>query len=519
MTRWTHQTLIDWPKRGVTYTNVYSTSGVCAPSRAAITLGMYPSAVGANHMRTSSNTQDTGLPAYEAVPPAHAKILSQYLREAGYYTTNNVKTDYQFLPPKAAWNESSVFAHWRNRPAGQPFYAVFNFTTTHESGLFEPYGIRHIESRHYFSDDAARIAQLPQHHAQKTSVIDTPIHLPIDTVFKVPPYLPDTPEVQYDLWKMYNNLVETDRQIGAIIQQLIDDNLYDSTIVVFYSDHGGPLPRQKRLIYDSGLQVPFIIRFPNARRGGSTDDQLISFVDFAPTTLGMAGIDAPPHMHGQDFLAIDTEKREYIHAAADRFDGFTDVIRAVKNERFKYIRNYRPEQGYYLPVVYRERIPTMQALLRLRDSNGLTPEQAQWFRTSKPVEELFDTHNDPHELVNLAGEERYQDELRQLRLEMDRWLADIGDVPNTAEVDLINALWGGQPEKPTTATPEFSTMNNKFVLSSDTEGAVISYQLSSDDSAQWHLYTGPFLVPSKTSVTAVAHRLGFNESPSVVVKN
>ena len=176
---------------GVTYTNVYSTSGVCSPSRAAIALGMYPSSVGANNMRTTSNTEQTGLPKYEAVPPENAKMLSQYLREEGYYTTNNLKTDYQFKAPKAAWDESGPFAHWRNRKPGQPFYAVVNFTTTHESGLFEPYGFRKIESRHYFSDNRKKIAKLPQHHAEKSSEANTPEHVPKDLDFPIPPYLPD----------------------------------------------------------------------------------------------------------------------------------------------------------------------------------------------------------------------------------------------------------------------------------------------------------------------------------------
>ncbi|WP_245953158.1 sulfatase-like hydrolase/transferase [Alteromonas aestuariivivens] len=499
---------------GVVYTNVFSPSGVCAPSRAAIALGMYPSAVGANNMRTTSNTQETGLPSYEAVPPAEAKMLSQYLRELGYYTTNNLKEDYQFKAPKTAWHDSSALAHWRDRAQRQPFFAVVNFTTTHESGLFEPYGFREIEFRHYLNNDKKAITALPQHHSVKTTEADTPVHLPKDTDFNIPPYLPDTPVVRRDMWKMYNNLAETDRQIGAVLQQLKDDGLYDSTIIVFYSDHGGPLPRQKRLIYDSGLKVPMFIRFPHAKGAGARDDQLISFVDLAPTTIALAGGEIPSHMHGRNFLGQNTPARKYIHAAVDRLDEYTDAIRAVRDKQFKYIRNYRPNQGYYLPLAYREKIPSMQELLRLKASGQLSEAQAQWFRSQKPAEELFDVEADPHELNNLAGLPEYADTLHRLSSEMDRWLAQIGDTPNLPESELIAGLWQGQNTQPQTAQPVVEKSHGKISLTSPTPGANISYSLgnSSDASLHWQPYYEPFEVETGTAISVIAHRIGYQES-------
>lgn len=500
-------------REGITYTNVYSTSGVCAPSRAALALGMYPSSVGANHMRTSSHTEATGLPRYEAVPPPEARMLSHYLREAGYYATNNYKTDYQFKEPRNAWDENSVYAHWRHRPAGQPFFSVVNFTTTHESGLFEPYGIRRIESRHYFADDAARVAALPQGPLEKTSEAEAPVHLPYDADFPIPPYLPDTELARRDFWKMYNNLVETDRQIGATLAQLEQDGLLGSTIIVFYSDHGGPLPRQKRLIYDSGLRVPMIIRFPDGRLAGTTDDQLISFVDFAPTTLEMAACPIPTHLQGRSFLGQGA-KREYIHAAADRFDEKTDALRAVKDQRFKYIRNYRPQQPYYLPLAYRERIPMMQELLRLRDSGELTEAQALWFRSSKPREELFDTLSDPHELRNLADDPAYAAKLAELSGELDRWLAAIGDQPELAEADLIQQLWGGRDAQPRTANPSVAIDSGIATIECPTEGATIGYKLIDRGykPVSWTIYQGPFELPKGMRLQAFAHRIGYAES-------
>lgn len=504
-------------KEGVTYTNVYSPSGVCSPSRASLALGMYPSSIGANHMRTSSHREITGLPAYEAVPPPQAKMLSQYMRGLGYYTTNNYKTDYQFKPPKNAWDDSSTTAHWRNRPEGKPFFSVVNFTTPHESGLFEPYGFREIEKRHYFSDDADKIGELPNHHSIKSDEADTAIHVPKDTEFPIPPYLPDTPEVRRDMWKVYNNLAETDQQIGAVLAQLEEDGLLEETIIFFYADHGGPLPRQKRLIYDSGLKVPLIIRFPESLAAGIKDNQLVSFVDFVPTTLSLAGHEIPAHMHGIDFISKNKGERDFIHAAADRFDGFTDSIRAVKDKRYKYIRNYRPDQGYYLPVTYRERIPTMQALLRLREEEKLNDAQAQWFRDSKDADELFDTISDPHELNNLAQDPKYADVLKGLKAEMDLWLETIDDKPQMSERDLVAKIWNGASTKPITEKPVITVDKGRVSLSSPTQGASISFRIdpNADEPGGWEIYTEPFPIKRDTRLLVQAHRIGFEPSETV----
>ena len=213
---------------GIIYPNLYSTSGVCAPSRAAIATGMYPSSIGANHMRVNSYTEVTGLPAYEAVPPSDTKMISELLRMNGYYCTNNYKEDYQFKAPVTAWDESSPYAHWRNRKDNQPFYAVFNFTNTHESGLFEPYGFRHIETRHYHEGDTTY-----KWKSGNITEAETPVHLPKDTEFEIPPYLPDNDLVRGDMWKLYNNIAEMDKQVGAVLNELEEDGLLENTIIFF----------------------------------------------------------------------------------------------------------------------------------------------------------------------------------------------------------------------------------------------------------------------------------------------
>jgi len=497
---------------GVIYPNMYSPSGVCAPSRAAIATGMYPSSIGANHMRTSSYTEVTGLPAYEAVPQPKVRMVSELLRMNGYYCTNNSKTDYQFTAPVTAWDESSQYAHWRNRVENQPFFAIFNFTETHESGLFEPYGFRKSELRHYHSGDTS-FTITPGRMTEE----ETTIHIPKNIDFPIPPYLPDTEVVRRDIWKMYNNIAEMDRQLGAVLKQLEDDGLLENTIVFFYGDHGGPLPRQKRLIYDSGLNTPMIIRFPNKQQSGTKDDQLVSFIDFAPTLLSLAGINPPDYMQGQAFLGDyqAKEERKFIQGAADRFDAFTDAIRAVRDEQFKYIRNYRPGQGYYLPLGYRERIPTMQELLRLRDKGKLDDIQALWFRENKSHEELYDCIADPHELHNLAADPAYREKLEELRAEMDRWIEEIGDQPNLPESDLISQLWGGKNTKPLTTKPIISSSDGRIAITCSTEGASLGYKIVGSDGIApkvWSVYQEPFSPQKGTKLLVKAHRIGFKPS-------
>ncbi|MEO9965745.1 MAG: sulfatase [Reichenbachiella sp.] len=501
---------------GVVFPHVYSPSGVCAPSRTAVITGMYPSSIGANHMRTNSHTEITGLPPYEAVPPPQVRLMSEWLRINDYYCTNNVKEDYQFSTPVTAWDESSELAHWRNRNQNQPFFSVFNFMVTHESGLFEPYPIRAGEFRHYHAGDTALVLTDSAKIALQTRA---QMHVSKQSDFPIPPYLPDNEIVRNDLWKMYNNIAEMDAQLGAILDQLEADGLLENTIIFFFADHGGPLPRQKRMVYDAGLNAPMIIRFPNQQLAGKIDEQLISFVDFAPTVLSLSSSELPDYFQGRPFLGKDASlsDREYIHAAADRFDGYTDVIRAVRDHRFKYIRNYRPQQGYYLPIAYRERIPTMQELLRLEKEGQLNAEQAQWFRQTKPEEELFDCKLDPHELVNLASDPAYENKRSELSAEMDRWLISINDDPNLPESELINKLWQGESGKPKTDEPKMTLKNKRVTLSCTTPGASLGYRFIDEKfgrtGSTWEVYTEPVIVPTAATLLEVkSHRIGFDPS-------
>ena len=479
---------------GVRYTQVFSSSGVCAPSRAAIATGMYQNRIGAQHMRTT-NIADFGVEGiipYEAVPPPYVKMHSQYFREAGYYASNNAKEDYQFRKAITAWDDSSRSAHWRNRAEGQPFFSVFNFGITHESQVWTQAG--------------------------NPLLVDDNLEVP------VPPYLPDSEIGRKDIRQVYSNIVAMDRQVGEILDQLEEDGLLNSTIIFWYSDHGGPLPRQKRLLYDSGIHLPLIIRFPDQFRAGEIDDQLISFVDFKSTILSLAGIEPPNYVDGRAFLGVyaNTPNRNYIHAAADRFDSEYDMIRAARDNQFKYLRNFYPEKPYYLPLTYREQMPVMQELLRMRDADQLNTTQAEWFRTSKEEEELFDVVNDPYELNNIAADPSYAEKLAELRQELDSWMGYVDDKGLMSEVELIESMWPNGVQ-PTTLSPNASKAGNDgaITLRSETEGASIGYQVLNEGEelgATWQIYQNPLTINEGQRLLAIAHRIGFIPSATISIR-
>ncbi len=474
---------------GVRFTNVFSVSGVCSPSRAALATGMYPTRIGATHMRNSGLAKflPEGIFPYEALPPAEVKMHSEYLRRIGYYCTNNPKEDYQFKKTLTAWDESSSNAHWRNKGPGQPFFAIFNFNVCHESRIWVK--------------------------AEDSLWVDANLEVPI------PPYLPNNDVGKRDVRRMYSNVLEMDHQVGEILKQLEEDGYLDNTIIVWYSDHGGPLPRQKRLLYESGLKVPMIIRYPDQKGAGEIDDRLISFIDFKPTLLSMAGIEPPEYLDGRAFAGEfeSPEKRKYIHGAADRFDERVDRIRAVRDRQYKYLRNFIPDQGYYLALAYREQMAVMKELLRMRDQGELDEYQSQWFRESKPEEELFDTYKDPYELNNLALDPAYKVKLEELREECDRWMAETNDMGLIPELEYIQSIWPGGVQ-PQTIAPEIEKTEQGYRITCKTEGASIGYQiLSGKETAgkTWQVYTGPLELGRKEKLVAVAHRIGYKPSARV----
>ena len=484
-------------EEGVLYTHFFSPSGVCAPSRAAIATGMYPTRIGAQHMRTGPwfrfTVKDKAIAnyprkAYEAMPPAGTHMMSSYLRRAGYFCTNNPKEDYQFRCELGAWDESNFEAHWKHRPdKNQPFFAIFNLDDTHESMIWR--------------------------RAKDSLLVDSLLEVPI------PPYLPTTEVAKRDIRRLYSLIVEMDRRVGNILDELEAAGELENTIVFWYTDHGGPLPRQKRTIYDSGIHVPMIIRFPNRQLAGKVDSQLLSFIDLKPTVLSLAGIEPPSYVDGKAWMGkyADTEERQYVFAAADRFDNQTDKIRAVRGRRFKLVRYYNLNQPYYLPVKYRETMPIMQELLRLHEKDSLDEYQAQWFRPQKDSLELFDLQDDPHELHNIIDDPRYAATVAELRNALDKWIAETGDKGQWPEEEYLEKIWpGGQ--QPVTEAPTIQVDSGKISLSCPTEGAQIAYQWAESKeglSPAWNIYGSPIEPQNGKTLFVQAHRIGYRPSSIV----
>lgn len=399
-------------REGTRYTNAFTVAGVCAPSRSCLITGMYPTTLGTCHMRCNH------------APPEHVRCFPAYLRRAGYYCTNNVKTDYQFDVPADAWDENSNKAHWRNRrEKDQPFFAVFNSTITHESQI-------------------GNLNSLPKALASRiTGGLHDPAHA------ELPPFYPDTEVIRKHWAHMYDLQSAMDVWAGDLLKQLDEDGLAGNTVVFFFSDHGDGIPRAKRWLYDSGLRVPLLVRWPQQLEANSVSDRLVSFVDFAPTVLSIAGVDIPAHMQGTPYLGARAGKpRRYVFGARDRMDERYDLIRAVRDSRYKYIRNYEPARAYDEYVSYNESWPVMQELRRVHDAGGLNEAQALFFRKTKPTEELYDTASDPFELCNLAEFPEHQGRLNELRGVLNHWIQDASDLGFVPETELDRFVPAARPD-------------------------------------------------------------------------
>ncbi len=367
---------------------------VCAPSRFTLITGMYAATCGpAEHMRAKGK-----IPGWLRGFPAH-------LRKAGYYTSNNAKTDYNApIDMKEAWDASSRNAHWRNRSnPKQPFFSVFNHEVTHESCLFP------VEEQ----------------------TLDFP---PTDPAkVRIPPYQPDTPEIRADWARHYNHIALMDAQVGAKLRDLEQSGLADNTIVFYYADNGGVVPRSKRFLQRSGTHVPLIVYFPPKWRHlapaapGSRIKEPVSFVDFAPTVLSLAGVKIPDYMMGRAFAgAAKSPPNEYVFCTRDRMDERYDMMRSLMSHRYLYIHNYRPELPYVQRLSYQFQARGYQSWAREAATGHLTPATAQ-FWGEKPTEELYDLVADPDNVHNLVNDPAYREALEKMRAEMKRRVLAIKD--------------------------------------------------------------------------------------------
>ena len=490
--------------QGIRYPNTFTTSGVCAPSRSTLMTGVHAISMGTQHMRTGHGIPGHFDTPYEAVPPPEVKAFPELLRRAGYATANLAKTDYQFGEPFTIWDlhagdylSAPDPTLWRDLrrdlPGERPFFAMLNLLVTHE-------GFLAIEDAQYPEPWNALVDQLIKARASQVEAVTDPASV------DVPPYYPDTPSVRASIAQFYDNVHAMDKLVGEILTALEEDGLFDNTIVIWTTDHGDAFPRAKRAVYDSGIKVPMILRFPDGRGAGTVNESLVSFIDMAPTILGLAGAQVPGFIQGRDFLA--GEAREFVFAARDRIDQIEDRVRAGRDARYKYIRNLRPELAYFRPVVFRDMFPIMRELWTGLEMGTLNATQGAYFKAPRPAEELYDTVDDPWEVNNLAGNSKHAEALARLRGAVDGWLDSVGDMGEMSELEMLGRMWPGL-EQPVTAAPKITRERNLVWLSSSTEGASIGFSV---DDGPWQLYTAPVALAPGESIAAKAVRYGYRES-------
>ena len=394
-------------KKGMIYTRAISNAPVCAPARTTIISGMYPPSTGSEHMRSMTSL------------PAQFKMYPAYLRKMGYYCTNNSKEDYNLKKEGEVWDESGRKGHWKNRPKGKPFFAIFNSTVSHES----------------------QIRKRP--HKQ--------VHDPAKV--RIPAYHPDHPEVRKDWAQYYDKLTDMDSQVGAKLKELKGAGLEDDTIVFYFGDHGSGMPRSKRWPFFSGLQVPLIIHIPEKWKhlassnyqANTKSDRQVGFVDLAPTLLSIAGMKPPSHMQGHAFMGKhEAPIQMYGYGFRGRMDERYDMVRSVVGKRYIYIRNYMPHKLYGQHVGYMFVTTTTQVWKRLYDEGKLNEAQSHFWKT-KPAEELYDLEKDPDEVNNLANSKGHAKILSQMRQAHRAHVTKIRDVGFLPEGEIHNRSKGSTP--------------------------------------------------------------------------
>lgn len=385
---------------GCRFEQAFTHAPVCAPSRGGMVTGRYPYSLGNHHMRCSL-----------AEAP---RTFTQELRDAGYHVNWNTKLDFNF-EPQDGWRDDA--SDWYLKPAAaEPFFVYENFGVTHESRMFP---------------DLPDALEDPPPEALGLSPHDP------DTL-TVPPHLTDCPEVRKQLAKYYNAYSVLDAQVGRRLQWLEEQGLAENTLVIYLSDHGRGLPREKRWCYDAGLHLPLIVRWPGQLEPGSISDALVAWVDIAPTLLSLAGARIPADYQGQVFLGDDAApSRSCVFAGRDRMDEVFDWVRVARDQHWHYIRNYAPKLPWAQYQKYMEQqeiMPVMRAKWKAGELNG---DEAAFFADEKPIEELFDMEKDPCCMHNLAGDPAYDGPLEKMRAQLQAHLASVKDLGAVTEEELV----------------------------------------------------------------------------------
>jgi len=394
--------------KGMLLKRAWSCAPVCAAARTTIIAGMYSPSTGGEHMRSM------------VAMPKGTKMYPQFLREAGYYCTNNSKEDYNLKKPEGVWDVSSVKAHWMNRKEGQPFFAIFNEMCSHESQL--------RKRPHVAIHDPAKV--------------------------RVPAYHPDTPEVRQDWAQYYDQVTLADASAGERLKELEAAGLAADTIVFYYADHGSGMPRNKRWPCNSGLQVPMVVYFPPKWQhlapkeygAGVKSDRLVSFVDLAPTLLSLIGVQPPEWMQGHAFAGkFQSEPQPFVYGFRGRMDERYDCVRSVTDGRFVYLRNYMPHLSQGQHVTYQFETPSTRVWRQMYDAGKLTPEQSIFWKVPKDPEELYDLQSDPDEVHNLAAQPEHTTTLAKMRAAQENLALKIRDAGMIAEGEMHHRSVGTTP--------------------------------------------------------------------------
>ncbi len=493
-------------QQSIRYTNAFVTAPVCSPVRSTLISGMYATSLGTANLRS-----DFPFPGF-------VKGYPSYLKNAGYFCTNNVKTDYNTSSAKriidASWDECSSKAHWHHKKSGQPFFSIFNNMTTHQSRSM-------VWTYERFQKEVqSRLSADEIHDPGKAPV---------------PPYYPDTPVIRKTIARYYDCITAMDKDTGALLKQLKNDGLEENTIVFFYSDHGAGLPRHKRALFDSGMHIPLLIRFPEKYRHlaptspGGTCSDLVSTIDLPPTLLQLAGLPVPDYMQGKPFLGADFEKakpRSFIFGARDRVDEAYDCARSIRDERYLYIRTFMPHLSYNQPSFYPYQGEIRKEISRCLAQGKLTTKaQLQYAGPRRPREALFDTRNDPKQLDNLASDPAHRGRLTKMRTLLYNWILETRDLEFLPETERAKRCKAHNKTPYELAQDKTLYPLDRIFSAADlvgrTDAASVSQQVAllsdSDAAVRYWVAMGLHAAPEKTETMQQALKNCLND-PSEVVR-
>ena len=383
---------------GARFTRAFTHAPVCAPSRSGLVSGRHPLAYGGQHMRSQV--------------VAHPAPFTRALAAAGYAVLWPGKTDLQGLPDKELGANRRP---WLDRaPPRGPFLAYHNIFLTHESQIR--------------ADDAG--------HARNTAGL-TPADRRDPAKVALPPFYPDDADARRELAHYHELVTAVDLEVAKVLGWVRRHGIENDTVVVFTTDHGRGMPRYKRSPKDTGTRVPLLVRWPGRIPAGTVREDLVQWLDLAPSFLALAGAPLPAGLDGAPALLAPVPGRRYVHAFRDYMDEDRDQVRSVRDARYRYVRNLVPAQTEAGKVAYQEVGRTMQALRRWHAEARLSPDQRAYLEPGRPREQLFDTEADPWELRDLAADPAHAGKLAELRAECDRWIAACGPLAGLSPEELV----------------------------------------------------------------------------------